>query len=104
MRTASISLSLPSSHTYGIGRIVVCWANVELRLGQIAYEAAGIDRKRGRLAIREPRAKDYPAMIAELLCAQNIIFQSKLVKLGKGIEREADNRDALVHGRHRSCS
>lgn len=43
-------------------------------------------------------------MIAELLCAQNIIFQSKLVKLGEGIEREADNRDALVHGRHRSCS
>lgn len=47
MRTASISLSLPSSHTYGIGRIVVCWANVELRLGQIAYEARALTLSAG---------------------------------------------------------
>ena len=49
------TIDLPASLMREIGRTMVLSVNIEFRLSRIAYALLGIDRKAGRIAVREPR-------------------------------------------------
>jgi hypothetical protein len=53
-----IVIDLPPSYCRGIGRIAVKHAALEYQLNQFSYLLIGVDRRVGRIAIRDPRTEE----------------------------------------------
>ena len=67
MRTAAITTDVPAMMLREIGRVVVAYANLEYLLSEVIYLLLDVDPKRGRLAVREPRATDRLDVIQDLI-------------------------------------
>ncbi|MDZ4736278.1 MAG: hypothetical protein SGJ07_08000 [Rhodospirillaceae bacterium] len=98
MSIAPIAIKLPAAYTQEIGTIISHWAYVEWRFRQIVYRLLDIDPKRGRVAVRAPRAKDLVATIADLALLSKIEIKINLTKLKTDIAPVNDWRDKIAHG------
>lgn len=67
MQKGRVTIDLAVAQFREIGRIIVAFATVEWHLKKLLCELVGLDPKRGRLTLREPRLKEYPALIGDLL-------------------------------------
>lgn len=102
MATYPSTLDLPKDYLNEIARIITIWALTENKLRTIAYQTAGTNPKVGRIAWREPNAKNYPELVRDLLAIKNIDLNIKKgqerTSLADDLERAGGNRDALAHG------
>lgn len=70
--TLAIVEKLPAEYLEAIGQIMTAWARFEYELRDLTFFVLNIDKKRGRTAIRTPRAKEMIEMIGELLWLDGI--------------------------------
>ena len=89
---------LPASYPQQIGRFITRWAYLEWRLKQSAYKILDIGPKQGRLAVQEPRIKNYITMIEQLLRASKIHLSTDFKTLKTGLENLEIKRNAVIHG------
>lgn len=80
-----------------VGKIITLWSYEEWLLRDTTYRAMHIGPKHGRLAVREPRAQEYPTLIKNLLLANNRVLTYQYRALSKAIERAADVRNMFGH-------
>ena len=80
-----------------VGKIITLWAYEEWLLKDCAYKAIGIGPKYGRLAVREPRGKEYPNFIRSLLLARNIVLTYDYNALTNLIEDGEEIRNMFAH-------
>lgn len=98
MRESPIVTDLPISLLREIGRVTVTYANLEDRLSKVIYLLLDIDPKRGRLAVREPRATDRLEVIRDLMQLSNITVSIDMQNLAANMSRIQRERDQLAHG------
>jgi hypothetical protein len=91
---------LPDDYTRGIGLVMTHWAYVEHLLRKIAYQLVGVDVKRGRVAIRDPRPDDYIPMYRQLLRLNKDITIDDQVfdDLPHALAVTRAERDLIAHG------
>ena len=64
----------------------------------VIYLLLDIDPKRGRLAVREPRATDRLIVIKDLINLSNITVTLDLTSLSTSLAKVQSERDRLAHG------
>jgi len=90
----------PASLSREVGRIIVHWAYFEHYLQDIVWLLLDLDDKRGRVAVRDPRAEDRIDMIADLAALRGINLPTQeLAKFKSRTKEIAALRDLLAHGR-----
>jgi hypothetical protein len=89
--------TIPQTVAASIGRVVYKWTIQENMLRQIAYRLVGTDNKIGRVAIRTPRAKDFPAMYRDLLYIRKIKIKHNPNSLSAKLEGAEKLRDLVAH-------
>lgn len=81
-----------------IGRLIVRYAYVESYLQGIVYLLVGCNQGIGRLAIREPRARDRLELIRDLIAAKGLTQPNADFKaLSKAIEDAESMRNLCAH-------
>jgi hypothetical protein len=98
MRMAPITVDLPAALLREIGRVIVRYANLEHRLNDVIYLLVDVDPKRGRLAVREPRATDRLEIIRDLVELTQMRITVDLKSVAKILEPVQRKRDQLAHG------
>lgn len=99
MQTFPVLIDLPKDYLIAIGRIVVTWSLIERQLANIVYMLLRVDKKRGRLAIRSPRAFEYITMIEQLSELDTIaVNRQDLSALKALLEKVQKYRDLAIHG------
>ena len=88
---------IPQEYASSVGDIVTRWSYIESTLRDTAYAILGIGPKEGRIAVREPRAKEYVLMLKELVELKKIKLSGDLKKLADSIEDFNRLRDWLAH-------
>jgi hypothetical protein len=93
-----LETSLPLSMYREIGRVAFKFSLLEHQLRQAAYLVAGVDRRIGRVAFRDPRAEDMVEMINDLIDSKEM----KIEHIAKGfltkLRKAKTDRDLLCHG------
>jgi hypothetical protein len=90
---------LPAKLTKGIGRMIDHWAHFEFLVQKTIWMLVGVDEKRGRVAIKEPRIGDRFDMIAQLALVHNIQLKQPLFGRLKVVAEETSRwRDLMAHG------
>jgi hypothetical protein len=89
---------LPEDIAAGIGHIIARFTRLEDLLRTTTYVAMGIDPKRGRIAVREPRAEEQVTMIEDLLILLNIEPWPDIAQLKKHVAAAERDRDKFAHG------
>lgn len=89
---------LPQQYNSAIGRIIMKWALLDQHLRDLTYLLLETGRKRGRIAIRQPRTSEYVTMIKDLMLLLDINSSVDLGKLKKGLEDLSFYRNGVAHG------
>jgi hypothetical protein len=96
--TFPIVEQLPAEYLQGIGLIMTTWARLEYDLRDLTFFVLNIDHKRGRTAIRTPRAKEMLEMIDELLWLDGIKVKSvDMSKFQVMVDETESRRNILAH-------
>jgi hypothetical protein len=98
MATAPIVDRLPDPLLLLIGEAVTAWAVQEHELRLLVFLLLALDPKRGRLSVRNARAKEMVDLIADLMHLSEI--QSKTTRLkafADALEEIENRRNAVVH-------
>lgn len=98
MRLLTATTDLPTALFREIGRVIVAYANLEHRLSAVIHTLLGLDPKRGRLAVREPRASDRVEIIKDLIELADIPVSVDLKVLMQTVDKAQRERDWIAHG------
>lgn len=98
MKMATPLKTIPDELAVQVGHIVTRWSYLAHLLRRICYTILDVGLKHGRLAIREPRAKDTILMIADLLTVSKLSVGHDLRKLANNLEDLERFRDWVAHG------
>jgi hypothetical protein len=98
MREVPVTTDLPAALFREIGRVIVAYAKLEHRLSAMLYVLLGVDPKRGRLAVREPRATDRVEVIRDLIQVGKIDVATDMKLLADAVDQAQRERDQLAHG------
>lgn len=93
-----VAREVPDKLLLKVGTIVAQWSYVEWLLRQIAYKLLGLDPKRGRVAIREPRAEQFITMFRQILQIGGIEEPKQFKELIPALRDSKKYRDILAHG------
>ena len=93
-----VAREVPDELLTKVGTIVAQWSYVEWLLRQIAYKLLGLDPKRGRVAIREPRAEEFITMFRQILRIDGTDEPKQFNKLIPALRDSKKYRDILAHG------
>lgn len=96
--TYPVIRQLPDEYYPLIGKIMVDWSYLENLLRDSVYMLLHLDRKKGRIAVRSPRANEMITMIEELLDASSLSTKAKTKEIKKALTTVSAARDALAHG------
>jgi hypothetical protein len=88
---------LPASLTREIGRVMVHYAHLEYRMSAITANLLGVSRTEGRMALREPRLKEWLALLVQLMRAKGLEPQIGIPLLQTVFEQATIQRDQLAH-------
>ena len=98
MKTGLLIQTLPASFNEGIGKVIVSYALLEHVLGSIVHFMLDVSHKEGRLAVRQPRAKDRFIMIRDLMELNDLTSALDLANLQTRIPECQSRRDHIGHG------
>jgi hypothetical protein len=99
MKADPIVTDLPEDYTRAIGRVAIKWAYLEHVFRITTYRLLDLDPKRGRVAVRDPRLKDYVNMIRDLAELAEINLPNNIFDgLIEALEETQVQRDMVVHG------
>lgn len=98
MQMLPIVKELPAHISREIGRLMVANAYLEYVLGEIVLDLLKLDQKRGRVAIRQPRAGDTYDMIKDLAEIEKISFSPEIENIRTSLNELSMKRDWLAHG------
>ncbi|NQV48702.1 MAG: hypothetical protein HQ504_13105 [Rhodospirillaceae bacterium] len=88
---------LPIAHYTEIGRIITRFAYIEMQLFHITYHVLGVNRKEGRLAVKQFRAGDQAMLIKELANLKGLKLNVDWAYLKKSLQELESYRDRLSH-------
>lgn len=88
---------LPASLTREIGRVMVHYAHLEYRMSAITANLLGVSRTEGRMALREPRLKEWLALLVQLMRAKGLEPEIDIPTLQTAFEQATIQRDQLAH-------
>lgn len=98
MPVAPIVDRLPDPLLALVGEIVTGWAVQEHELRLLVFLLLSLDPKRGRLAVKNLRAKDYVDLIADLMHLSDLKSKTtKLRELGEVLDEIENRRNAIAH-------
>ena len=89
---------LPTSYSTAIGRYITRFAALESALRHLIYVLLEVDRKMGRVAVRNPRIEDSLTMIRDLVALRSFQTTLDLNLLAKECKKLEKFRDKLAHG------
>lgn len=89
---------LPVNYCRAIGRLVSRFAFLESLLRHLIYRLLGVDRKAGRIAVRNPRVRDSFIMITDLMSLQSFTAATDIKMLAKECEKIEKFCDKVSHG------
>jgi hypothetical protein len=96
--TKPIVVEIPDDYAKGIGRVLVQWSYVEWKLRQVSYRLLGLDPKRGRVAVRDPRGEEFMTMFEQLARLAKIELDKKRLRdLGNDLRLAKTERDLVAH-------
>lgn len=98
MKTLPVLLELPVAYYREIGRIAHTCSYIEHVLQMLAYELLNITPVQGRIALRQPRAKETYEMLCELAEQIDITISSDFAVLQSALDKCSLERDKIVHG------
>ena len=99
MRVFQLTADLPEKYSALVGSIVTRWSIQERLLADLTYALLNIDLKRGRIAVRSPRANEHIVMIKQLMSLDGIQCDSiDLDKLAEQLRALESIRDLVAHG------
>lgn len=93
-----VARDVPDELLMKVGTIVAQWSYVEWLLRQIAYKLLDLDPKRGRVAIREPRAEQFITMFRQILQIDGTEEPKQFKELIPALRNAKKYRDILAHG------
>lgn len=89
---------LPDGHLTLIGEAITAWALLEHELRLAVFLLLGLDNKRGRLAVRAPRAKETVELIGDLMHQSGVQSKAtRLDELAKIVDELENRRNTLAH-------
>ena len=93
-----VARDVPDELLLKVGTIIAQWSYVEWLLRQIAYKLLDVDPKRGRIAIREPRAEQFITMFRQILQIDGTEEPKQFKELIPALRESKKYRDILAHG------
>ncbi len=98
MHTAPIVERLPEPLLQLVGEVVTAWAIQEHELRLLVLLLLALDPKRGRLAVRNARAKETVELVADLMHLGELESRTtKLKEFGEVLEEIENRRNAISH-------
>jgi len=94
---AKTARGLPDKIASAVGRVTHRWALQEHWLKMILIHASGLDPKRGRIALREPRIDEHLTIVGDLLALQSIRVTVDLKALTKKLASAKERRNLITH-------
>lgn len=88
---------LPASLTREIGRVMVHYAHLEYRMSAISANLLGVSRLEGRMVLREPRLKEWLALLVQLMRVKGLEPEIDIPLLQTAFEQATVQRDQLAH-------
>ncbi len=98
MRPYPIWYRLPTNYSTAIGRMVSRFAVLESALRNLIYALLELDRKMGRVAVRNPRIKDSFTMIQDLMGLRSFTTTLDIKRLASDCKKLEQFRDKIAHG------
>jgi hypothetical protein len=102
LRVVPANLNPPRKYAYPAMRVVAHWAFIEFMLQSAVYELLGLDPKRGRVAVRDPRPDEYGSLFKDLLKLAGYSVGPNTAKFLKELpsylKEQRAARDLLAHG------
>ncbi|HBR68559.1 MAG TPA: hypothetical protein DEA55_04195 [Rhodospirillaceae bacterium] len=89
---------LPPELTERIGHAIVAFSYIEFLLSNMVYDLLLLGQKEGRLAVREPRAKDRFELILDLAELREVKFEIDVNAISIALEDVERRRNYLAHG------
>ena len=94
---AKIARGLPTQIAAGVGRIIARWAYQEMLLRLIATNAANINIKTGRIALRDPQIEAFGGFISDILFVEGIKPRTDPRQLANKLKNAKERRDLIAH-------
>ena len=98
VKTVEVVQRLPDEYLLLVGEIITLWAYQEHMLRSLTYLMLGVGPKRGRIAVRSPRAADLVTMIGDLLLVDGVkLSVVDLKEFANQLAFIERTRDMLAH-------
>lgn len=94
MKTNPVIEQLPDDYLKLIGEIVTAWSLQEATLRGLVFRMLNLDHKRGRTAVRTPRASEMVDMLEELALIAGFTFDASSLEMLDDVERR---RNQVAH-------
>jgi hypothetical protein len=95
MQTGTVEVRLPAAWLKEIGQIITLYSFYEY--GQTIYFVLGLDKKQGRIAVRELRGQDQVEMLGHILKLAGLTLPTDLKTLEHLTRYYNSERDRLAH-------
>jgi hypothetical protein len=94
---AKIAKGLPTQIAAGVGRVIVRWAYQEMLLRLIATNAANVNIKTGRIALRDPKNEEFGVFLSDILFVEGLAPQTSSRHLAATLAKAKQRRDLIAH-------
>ena len=89
---------LPTKYSTAIGRMITRFAALESALRNLIYALLELERKMGRVAVRNPRIDESFTMIRDLMGLRSFTTILDMKRLASDCKKMEQFRDKIAHG------